>query len=90
MPEKSQDKINFDGMQKFLTSIGFKKAGHVNKSLAFHHPDSGTIVTLAIPEDGQEVRPADLLSILVRLERQGLVEESMLEQFRIGKLPLAS
>jgi hypothetical protein len=90
MPEKSHDRINFEGLQKFLTSIGFEKAAHVNRSLAFHHRDSGTIVTLIIPDDGQEVRPADLLSILVRLENQGLVEESMLQQFRIGKLPLAS
>ena len=30
--------------------------------------ESGTIVMLSIPDDGVEVRPADLLSILVRLE----------------------
>lgn len=90
MSEKSQKRIEFNGLQKFLTSIGFERAARVNKSLAFHHPDSGTIVTLTIPEDGREVRPADLLSILFRLENQGLVEESALKQFRIGKLPLAS
>ena len=90
MSEKSHDKIEFDGLQKFLASIGFEKSVKVNNTLAYQHAESGTIVTLAIPEDGRAVRPADLLSILVRLETQGLVEESALRQFRVGKLPLAS
>ena len=68
MSEKSHDKIEFDGLQKFLASIGFEKSVKVNNTLAYQHAESGTIVTLAIPEDGRAVRPADLLSILVRLE----------------------
>ena len=90
MSEKSQDEISFDGLQKFLTSIGFQKTVQINQTLAFHHSESGTIVTLTIPQNGHKVRPADVLSIIVRLENQGLVDESMLGQFRAGKLPLAS
>lgn len=87
---EKQNKIDFDGLQRFLINIGFKKFGQVRNTLAFQHPESGTIVTLAIPNDGHTVRPADLLSILVRLECEGLVDESIMDQLRIGKLPMAS
>lgn len=62
----------------------------MDSSLAFHHRDSGTIIVLSIPRDGRSVRPADLLSVLIRLENQGLVDDSVLDQFKSGKLPMAS
>jgi len=90
MSEKSRDKIEFDKLQKFLGEVGFDKSVRLNETIAFHHSQSGTIVTLAVPKNGQDVRPADMLSILVRLENAGLVGETELQDFRNGTLPLAS
>jgi len=90
MSNDTQDELTFAGLQKFLCRVGFEHPARVNNSLAFHHPDSGTIVALSIPEDGRSVRSADLLSVLMRLESAGLVDDSELEQFKSGKLPTAS
>jgi len=90
MSETNHDKIEFGNLQKFLAEIGFERSMRMNGTIAFHHSESGTIVTLSIPENGRDVRPADLLSIIVRLENAGLVGESELQEFRSGKLPLAS
>ena len=90
MSHESQNEISFDGLQEFLRSIGFDQSVRMNNSLAFHHRGSGTIITLTIPADGEAVRPADLLSIAMRLESQGLVDGAVLEQFKLGRLPLAS
>jgi len=90
MSNDTQDELTFAGLQKFLCRVGFEQPAKVNNSLAFHHPDSGTIVALSIPEDGRSVRSADLLSVLMRLESAGLVDDSELEQFKSGKLPMAS
>lgn len=90
MSHESQDEITFDGLQQFLCRIGFDQPAKMDSSLAFHHRDSGTIIVLSIPRDGRSVRPADLLSVLIRLENQGLVDDSVLDQFKSGKLPMAS
>ncbi len=90
MDRASQSEIDFDSLQRFLKSVGFCQTAKVNHSLAFLHHQTGTLVTLAIPENGRDVRPADLLSILVRLENQNIVDETILNQFRMGKLPVAS
>ena len=90
MPHESQNEIAFDALRDFLLQIGFDRSFEVNSSMAFHHEESGTIITVSIPAEGQHVRSADLLSIAMRLEAQGLVGESELEQFRSGKLPMAS
>ena len=87
---ENQDEITFEGLQRFLCRIGFDQPAKIDRSLAFHHPESGTIIALSIPEDGRSVRPADLLSVLMRLENQGLVDDSTLSKFRSGKLPMAS
>lgn len=90
MPPRSPDKITFATLQQFLIEIGFASPVTIENSLAFHHAESGTLVMLAIPEDGETVHPADLLSVLVRLENEDLASQSVLKQFRAGKLPLAS
>jgi hypothetical protein len=58
--------------------------------LAFFHPITETMIVLSIPADGRSIRSADLLSVLMRLEADGLADDATLEQFRAGKLPLAS
>lgn len=90
MSNDSQDELTFDGLRNFLCRVGFELPAKINNSLAFHHPDSGTIIALSIPEDGRSVRSADVLSVLMRLESEGLVDDCELEQFKSGKLPLAS
>lgn len=90
MSQVSQNEITFVGLQKFLHDIGFDESTRINNALALHHPESGTLITLSIPTDGQAVRSADLLSVAVRLENQGLVDDFVLQQFRAGKLPKAS
>lgn len=90
MPKKIQDEISFGRLQVFLRQIGFEQSAKVNNSLAFYHRDSGTIITLSIPADGRSVRNADLLSLVMRLEAQGLVGQSVLAQIKSGRLSLAS
>lgn len=89
MPRESQSEITFDGLKQFLCDIGFEQPVKIENSLAFQH-DTGTIVLLSIPDDGRTVRPADLLSVLMRLEHQGLIGDAALKQFRSGVLPKAS
>lgn len=84
------NEITFDGLQRFLVQVGFDQSAKINGSLAFHHHESGTIVVLSIPEDGRSVRSADLMSVLMRLETRGLVDDSVLEEFKSGRLPMAS
>ena len=90
MPQENQSEITFDGLREFLCRIGFDEPARIGGSLAFHHHKSDTIIVLSIPQDGRSVGPADLLSVMMRLENQGLVEHRILDQFRSGKLPLAS
>jgi hypothetical protein len=90
MSHEIQDEITFDGLQRFLRRVGFDQSAKMNNSLAFHHHGSGTMIVLSIPEDGRTVRSADVLSVLMRLETQGLVDDPTLEQFKSGKLPMAS
>ena len=90
MPQSEQGRITFDGLTQFLTRIGFEQSARLSNSIAFHHQRTGTIVMVSIPEDRVTVRPADLLSISMRLENQGLVDNSMLSELRLGRLPKAS
>lgn len=90
MSHASQSEVTFVGLQQFLSDTGFDQSATINNVLAFHHRATGTIVTLSIPADGKTVRSADLLSIAMRLENQGLVDHSVLQQFRSGRLPVAS
>jgi hypothetical protein len=90
MADKSRDNITFDRLLVFLRSIGFDQPAKVNNSLAFHHRESGTIIMLSIPPDGRSVRSADLLSVMMRLESDGLVDDSVLKQFKSGNLQIAS
>ena len=90
MSQENQSEITFDGLRQFLCRIGFDQPAAMRNSLAFHHHDTGTIIVLSIPEDGRSVRSADLLSVLTRLETQGILDDSALAQFKSGKLPMAS
>ena len=90
MPQENQDEMTFPRLQKFLIGLGFDRPVKIENALGFHHAESGTLIMLRIPEDGKSVRSADLLSVLVRLENEGLASQSVLKQFRAGKLPLAS
>jgi hypothetical protein len=88
MSHENQNEITFDSLQQFLRRVGFDQSAKIDNSLAFHH-ESGTIIVLSIPKDGRSVRSADFLSVMMRLETQGLVDDSVLEQFKLGKLPMA-
>ena len=88
--DSSQGEITFEKLKRFLLEVGFDQSACVSNTLAFHHRESGALVMLSIPKDGKSVRPADLLSVLIRLENYGLVSQSVLGQFKRGKLPMAS
>lgn len=90
MSRASQNEVAFDALQDFLRENGFDQSVKINNSLVFHHRKSGTIITLSIPADGRTVRSADLLSIAMRLEAEGIVGESVLDQIKSGELPMAS
>ncbi|MCO6045845.1 hypothetical protein NG895_18250 [Aeoliella sp. ICT_H6.2] len=90
MPRDPRNELTIDSLQAFLLRLGFEPLAKVNSSLAFLHSESGTIISLSVPSDGRTVRSADLLSVLTRLDSAGLVNEADIEQFRLGKLPIAS
>ena len=87
MSAANQNEITFDGLGEFLSRIGFDQRAEIGNSLAFQHHKSGTIIVLSVPSDGRSVRSADLLSVVMRLENEGLVPDEVLEQFKAGKLP---
>jgi hypothetical protein len=90
MSRKSPGAITYAQLTDFLTGLGFEQAAVSKKSQALVHRKSGTTLILAKPPPSKPVRPADLLSVLVRLEYQGLASESQLQDIRLGKLPKAS
>lgn len=90
MSRENQSELTFEGLQQILVRAGFDRAATINRSLAFHHRSTGTIITLAIPEDGRSVRSADLLSVLTRLEANGLADPALLDRIKARRLPKAS
>ena len=91
MTVQSQSKISVAGLRKYLDSIGFHQLAEVGQTRAFRHDPSDTIVTLTgVSEDDDSVRPADLLSIVTRLEAKDIVPASAISQIQNGKIPAAS
>ncbi|MEX2174416.1 MAG: hypothetical protein WD872_08640 [Pirellulaceae bacterium] len=90
MSRKSPIEITYPQLTRFLTGLGFEQAAAGKKSQALVHRKSGTVLILAKPPQRKPVRRVDLLSVIVRLESEGLASESDLQQFRQGKLPEAS
>lgn len=90
MSSDAPHELTFDRLQQFLRRLGFQQPAKLKQSLAFHHPQSGTIIALSIPSDGRTIRPADLTSVLMRLEAAALVDHDELQQMKSGKLPMAS
>lgn len=90
MSRNSANELTYAQLTKFLTGRGFEQAAITEKSQAFVHRKSGAALILAKPSPSKPVRPADLLSVLVRLEYEGLASESELQEIRLGRLPKAS
>ena len=90
MSKKSPDELTFDGLKRLLFKLGFAQLKVLDRFIALEHGKSGTIIVLSIPDDARTVRPADLLSVWVRLESNCLASEDVIEQLTIGRLPLAS
>ena len=82
--------VSAKAMQAYLISIGFHLIADSGHSLAFRHDGSGVVVALANSDNSDLVRPADFLSIRVRLESEQLITEDAAEVFKQGRLPLAS
>ena len=51
-----------------MQETGFDRSFEINNSMAFNHGDTGTIITVSIPAEGQPFRSADLLSIAMRID----------------------
>ena len=90
MAAAKKGEINLAQLRSFLLSLGFEQPISVNRSQAFRHRKSGTVLVVSASGASGSLRPADLLSVLVRLECEGLASESDLRQLRLGKLPKAS
>ncbi len=90
MSKENPGELTFDGLRRLLLKLGFSEPKTIRNCLALEHPASGTIIVLTIPADARTVRPADLLSVWVRLEANGLASEAVIDQLKIGRLPLAS
>ena len=90
MSNENQNQITFNHLKDYLERIGFNRSTAIESSLAFRHDDSGVIVSLSIPEDGVSIRPADLLSILVRLESNAIESEEGIWKLRQGQIPTAA
>lgn len=82
--------IKSEAMNAWLLSIGFQQIAESGHSLVFRHVQSGSVVTLTRRDDSEFVRPADVLSIRVRLESEALVTDDAIEELRRGRLPIAS
>ena len=87
---RSHVEVTIDAMKVYLLSIGFKAIAEIGASLAFRHPESEVVVTLTKTINSKFMRPADFLSIKIRLETEGLVSDSAVAQLNQGRLPLAS
>lgn len=90
MNNKQTVSIGFEQLIRYLASIGFEQRPPRDNSVALHHAPTGTMLLLIVPQTGDEVRPADFLSVLTRLEYQGIVDEAALNELRGGRVPLAS
>lgn len=90
MSSMTPGEITYAQLTTYLGRLGFEQSAASEKSQAFVHLDSGTTLVLARPAPAKPVRPADLLSVLVRLEYEGLASEAELKEIRHGKLPKAS
>ena len=85
MAPTNHGEITVAQLRGFLISLGFEQPMSVNRSQAFCHRKSGMVLVVSAAADREYVRPADLLSVLVRLESQGLASEADLRQFRLPK-----
>ena len=90
MPNENQNSVTFERLKQYLKSAGFNRSLAMENTIAFHHEESGGIVTLTVPEDGTTVRDADLMSILIRLENNGIETEDRIRQLRHGQIPFAA
>ena len=90
MPNENKDSVTFERLKQYLKSAGFNRSLAMENTIAFHHEESGVIVTLTVPEDGTTVRDADLMSILIRLENNGIETEDRIRQLRHGQIPFAA
>ena len=90
MPNENKDSVTFERLKQYLKSAGFNRSLAMENTIAFHHEESGVIVTLTVPEDGTTIRDADLMSILIRLENNGIETEDRIRQLRHGQIPFAA
>jgi hypothetical protein len=84
------NEITFAQLRRFLVDLGFEQPASLQQSHAFIHSASGVVLIVSAADDHGPVRPADLLSVWMRLEREGLASEAALQAFRRGQLPKAS
>lgn len=91
MHESAPGKIPFRRLWRYLLSLGFEETeAKVAGTKVLYHRSSKTVLVFTEMPPGDPVRPADYLSVLVRLEYQGLVSEDALDELRQGRLPKAS
>ena len=51
MPNENKDSVTFERLKQYLKSAGFNRSLAMENTIAFHHEESGVIVTLTVPED---------------------------------------
>jgi hypothetical protein len=91
MSESAPAKITFARLRSYLISLGFAETeARLPGTRTLYHRASKTLLVFTEMPAGEPVRPADFLSVLVRLEYQGLVSDAALDELRQGRLPKAS
>ena len=91
MSANAPGKITFAQLRRYLLALGFEElAAAVPGTKTMYHRSSKTLLVFTATPPSEPVRPADILSVLVRLEYQGLVSDEALDELRKGRLPKAS
>jgi hypothetical protein len=82
--------MTFRRLWRYLLSLGFEETeAKVDRKRVLYHSPSKTVLLFSDRGPNEPVRPADFLSVLVRLEYQGLASDEALAELRQGRLPKA-
>jgi hypothetical protein len=87
----SRDDLTRSQLDQLLRRLGFQTGKRTESCEAYYHADSETLILLPAADAGAPVRPADLMSVRMRLVSKGLLDDDAFAGFvETGRLPLAS
>ena len=78
-------------LDRLLRHMGFETGKRTDSCDAYYHAETETLILLPVADAGEPVRPADLMSVRLRLVGNGFLAEDAFAAFLTdGTLPLAS